>query len=45
VCLQIELRLNAVGREITIMVQPTDYVAEIKKQLKKLKNYKHFIVQ
>lgn len=42
---EIEHRLNAVGREITILVQPSDYILEIKKQLKKMKNYKNFIVQ
>lgn len=42
--MEIEHRLNAVGREITIVVQPADYIMELKKQLKKLKNYKSFIV-
>ncbi|KAK7494678.1 hypothetical protein BaRGS_00014076 [Batillaria attramentaria] len=41
---EIEHRLNAVGREITIVVQPSDYILELKKQLKKLKNYKNFVV-
>ncbi|XP_076461879.1 uncharacterized protein LOC143294318 [Babylonia areolata] len=42
---EIEHRLNAVGREITIVVQPSDYITELKKQLKKIKNYKNYIVQ
>lgn len=41
---EIEHRLNAVGREITIVVQPADYIQELKRQLKKLKNYKNLIV-
>ena len=45
VSLQIEHRLNAVGKEITLVVQPEDYVSEMKKQLKKLKNYKNYIIQ
>ncbi|KAK7109348.1 hypothetical protein V1264_013402 [Littorina saxatilis] len=42
---EIEHRLNAVGREISVVVQPADYIGELKKQLKKMKNYKNYIVQ
>ncbi|RUS73755.1 hypothetical protein EGW08_018492 [Elysia chlorotica] len=42
---EIEHRLSAVGREISIVVQPSDFVHEIRKQFKKIKNYKHFIAQ
>ncbi|XP_041368938.1 uncharacterized protein LOC121383171 [Gigantopelta aegis] len=43
--LEIEHRLNAVGKEISLVVQPIDFVNEIKKGLKKLKNHKQFIVK
>ena len=47
VTLQIEKRLNAVGKDISILIQPSDLITEIKTQLKKnLKgNYKDFVVQ
>lgn len=38
-------RLNAVGRDISILVQPSDLVTKLKKQLKSLRNHKDFIVQ
>lgn len=38
-------RLNAVGREISILVQPFDLVKQLKKQLKALRSYKDYIVQ
>ncbi|XP_061186117.1 serine/arginine repetitive matrix protein 1-like isoform X3 [Saccostrea echinata] len=37
--------LNAVGRDISIVVQPEDFVKELKKQLKKLKNYKDLLMK
>ncbi|KAH3790021.1 uncharacterized protein LOC127841045 [Dreissena polymorpha] len=42
---QIEHRLLAVGKDISIVVQPSDLVREIKKQMKKLKNYKDFLLE
>nr|XP_018915540.1 PREDICTED: uncharacterized protein LOC109042982 isoform X2 [Bemisia tabaci] len=38
-------RLNAVGLDISILVQPFDLVKQIKKQLKTIRSYKDFIVQ
>lgn len=43
--LQIDDRLQAVGKEISILVQPSDLVNAIKKQLRLLRNHKDFIVQ
>ncbi|XP_033756938.1 uncharacterized protein LOC117339463 [Pecten maximus] len=40
---EIERLLNAVGRDISIVVQPVDFVKQMKKQLKKLKNYKDYL--
>ncbi|OWF41462.1 uncharacterized protein LOC110462324 [Mizuhopecten yessoensis] len=40
---EIERLLNAVGRDISIVIQPADFVRQIKKQLKKLKNYKDYL--
>ncbi|XP_059162106.1 cyclin-dependent kinase 12-like isoform X2 [Physella acuta] len=40
---EIDLRLSAVGREISIVVQPSDFIYEIRHQFKKLKNYKNYI--
>jgi len=38
-------RLNAVGRDISILVQPSDFVKSLKKQLKAMWSYKEYIVQ
>ncbi|KAL1130135.1 hypothetical protein AAG570_013073, partial [Ranatra chinensis] len=38
-------RLNAVGLDISLLVQPSDLIKQIKKQLKSLRNYKDYIVQ
>lgn len=38
-------RLNSVGRDISILVQPSDLVSKLRKQLKSLRNYKDYIVQ
>ncbi|XP_026275656.1 serine/arginine repetitive matrix protein 2 [Frankliniella occidentalis] len=38
-------RLNAVGKEISVLVQPFDLIKQIKKQLKTIRSYKQFIVQ
>lgn len=42
---EIQDRLNAVGREISILVQPLDLVTKLRKQLKSMRGYKEFIVQ
>lgn len=42
---EIRDRLNAVGRDISILVQPYDLVRQLKKQLKALRSYKDYIVQ
>lgn len=38
-------RLNAIGRDISILVQPSDLIVKLKKQLKSLRGYKEYIVQ
>lgn len=38
-------RLNAVGLDISLLVQPTDLIKQIKKQMKSLRSYKDYIVQ
>ncbi|XP_013383663.1 flocculation protein FLO11 [Lingula anatina] len=42
---EIEHRLNAVGKDISLLVQPYDFIKALKKALKSLKNYKDYIVQ
>ncbi|XP_064466051.1 uncharacterized protein LOC135377509 [Ornithodoros turicata] len=42
---EVQDRLNAVGKDISILVQPSDLVFALKKQLKSLRGYKEFIVQ
>ncbi|XP_063928551.1 uncharacterized protein LOC135141409 isoform X2 [Zophobas morio] len=42
---QIRDRLNSVGRDISILVQPLDLMKQLKKELKSLKNYKEYILQ
>lgn len=42
---EIQDRLNAVGRDISILVQPLDLITKLKKQLKAMRGYKDFIVQ
>ncbi|XP_023209715.1 uncharacterized protein LOC111612707 [Centruroides sculpturatus] len=42
---EISDRLNAVGRDISILVQPVDLVKQLKKHLKLLRGYKDYIVQ
>ena len=41
---EIHDRLNAIGRDISILVQPYDLVKQLKKQLKSLPDYKEYIV-
>ncbi|XP_059476455.1 uncharacterized protein LOC132197280 [Neocloeon triangulifer] len=38
-------RLNAVGRDMSILIHPFDLIKQIKKQLKSIKNYKEYLVQ
>lgn len=42
---EIQHRLLAVGKDISIVVQPSDFIQELKKQLKKLRGYKDYLVQ
>lgn len=42
---QVKERLNSVGRDISILVQPFDLIKQLKKQMKSLKNYKEYILQ
>ncbi|XP_054154042.1 uncharacterized protein LOC128952642, partial [Oppia nitens] len=42
---EIHDRLSAVGKEISILVQPVMFVHKLRKLLKQFKNYKEYIVQ
>ncbi|KAK3587477.1 hypothetical protein CHS0354_003614 [Potamilus streckersoni] len=42
---EIDHLLSAVGLDISIVVQPADFIKELKKQLKKIKGYKDFLVK
>ncbi|KAL3290018.1 hypothetical protein HHI36_023390 [Cryptolaemus montrouzieri] len=42
---QVKDRLNAVGRDISILVQPLDLVKQLKKELKSLRYYKEYLLQ
>lgn len=42
---QVRDRLNSVGRDISILVQPLDLIKELKKQMKSLKGYKDYLLQ
>ncbi|XP_044765853.1 uncharacterized protein LOC123322078 [Coccinella septempunctata] len=42
---QVRDRLNAVGRDISILVQPLDLVKQFKKELKSIRNYKEYLLQ
>ncbi|CAG0914893.1 unnamed protein product [Notodromas monacha] len=42
---EVEERLNAVGQEISLLVQPRDLVTTIKRNLKLIRNHKEYIVQ
>ncbi|TMW48859.1 hypothetical protein DOY81_006053 [Sarcophaga bullata] len=42
---EIRDRLNSVGRDISILVQPSDLISKLKKQLKSLRGYKDYLVQ
>lgn len=41
---QIAPMLDAVGLDISLVVQPVDFVGALKRQLKHLKNYKDYIL-
>jgi hypothetical protein len=41
---EVKDRLNAVGREISILVQPTDFIKHLKQALRHLKSYKDYCV-
>ncbi|EDW81732.1 uncharacterized protein Dwil_GK12219 [Drosophila willistoni] len=43
--MEIRDRLNSVGRDISILVQPSDLITKLKKQLKSLRGYKDYLVQ
>ncbi|XP_011297013.1 uncharacterized protein [Fopius arisanus] len=38
-------RLRAVGRDISIVIQPTDLVSSLRKKLRAMRSYKNFILQ
>jgi hypothetical protein len=40
-----ELLLNAVGLETSLLLQPSDFIAKIKKELKAMKNYRDYTLQ
>lgn len=40
-----DLLLNAVGLETSLLLQPSDFVAKIKKDLKAMKNYRDYTLQ
>lgn len=42
---EIRDRLNAVGKDISLLLQPLDLIKALKKRLKSFKNYKDYIVQ
>lgn len=42
---QVKDRLNSVGRDISILVQPLDLIKQLKKELKSYRNYKEYILQ
>ncbi|KAG1674341.1 hypothetical protein GQR58_015138 [Nymphon striatum] len=41
---EVEARLNAVGKDISVLVQPLDLVKALKKQLKSLRNGKDYLL-
>lgn len=42
---QVKNRLNAIGRDVSIVVQPTEFVALLKASLRNMRNHKDYIVQ
>ena len=41
---EVKERLNAVGKEISILVQPADLVKHMRKQLKSVKGFKEYLI-
>ena len=37
-------RLQSLGRDVSVLIQPTDFAAKLKKQLKAHKNYKEYLL-
>lgn len=42
---EIKARLNCVGCEISLLLQPIDLIKNLRKKLKLIKNYKDYVVQ
>ncbi|XP_077284536.1 uncharacterized protein LOC143910056 isoform X2 [Arctopsyche grandis] len=42
---QVRDRLNAIGRDVSILVQPTEFVALLKASLRSIRSHKDYIVQ
>lgn len=42
---EVKDRLNSVGLDISLLVQPFDLIKQVKKQLKAIRSYKDYIVQ
>ena len=40
-----DLLLNSSGLELSLLLQPSDFVAKIKKELKAMKNYRDYTLQ
>ncbi|XP_012281606.1 uncharacterized protein LOC105700384 [Orussus abietinus] len=38
-------RLGAVGRDVSIVIQPTDFVGSLRKRLRSVRSYKNYVVQ
>ena len=38
-------RVNAIGRDVSVVLQPSDLVAAIKKKLRAVRSYKSFVLQ
>lgn len=38
-------RLRAVGRDISIVIQPTDLIVSFRKKLRTMRSYKNFVLQ
>lgn len=41
---EVKDRLNAVGLDISLLVQPTDLISALRKQLKSLKSFKDYLL-
>lgn len=38
-------RLNSVGKELSVLVQPSDFIKLLRKQLKSIRGYKEYLLQ